>query len=266
MKLATFAAFALSFSFASAYPITGDSVNCRSGPGTSYDVKKTYKKGQDVSITCQTQGTSVNGNSIWDKTSDGCYVADYYVKTGSSGYVKDKCTTSCAAPASNQATVDLIAEFEGFVPKIYTDATGHPTVGYGHLCKDSKCSDVKYPIPLSQANGKKLLAQDMARFEKCITSMTNSKVTLNLNQYGALVSWSFNVGCGAAQSSSLIRRLNNGENPKTVIADELPKWVHGGSKVLPGLVRRRRLKLHYLTRQPTTKRSRLSAKLPDVVR
>lgn len=69
--------------------------------------------------------------------------------------------------------------------------------------------------------------------------MTNSKAKLNLNQYGALVSWSFNVGCGAAKSSQLIKRLNNGENPNTVLPAELPKWVHGGGKVLPGLVRRR---------------------------
>ncbi|EXK25557.1 hypothetical protein FOMG_17799 [Fusarium oxysporum f. sp. melonis 26406] len=92
MKLTAIAAYALAIgSFASAFPITGNTVNCRSGPGTSYSVKRTYKKGQDVSITCQTYGTNVNGNSIWDKTSDGCYVADYYVKTGSDEFVTKKC-------------------------------------------------------------------------------------------------------------------------------------------------------------------------------
>lgn len=79
----------------------------------------------------------------------------------------------------------------------------------------------------------------MKRFEKCITSLAGSKMKLNLNQYGALVSWSFNVGCGAAGSSQLIKRLNKGENTNTVISQELPKWVHGGNVVLPGLVRRR---------------------------
>lgn len=74
-----------------AYPITGNVVNCRSGPGTSYDVVKSYKLDADVSIKCQASGTDVNGDSIWDKTSDGCYVADYYVKTGSSSYVTTKC-------------------------------------------------------------------------------------------------------------------------------------------------------------------------------
>ena len=96
MKLAVFAAFfqAVAFSAVEAYPITGNGVNCRSGPGTSYAVKKTYPKGQDVKITCQTEGTSVNGNSIWDKTPDGCYIADYYIKTGINGYVTTKCSAS----------------------------------------------------------------------------------------------------------------------------------------------------------------------------
>jgi hypothetical protein len=90
--------FALTFAaiapIVTAYPITGDGVNCRSGPGTSYSVVKSYKKGADVSITCQAPGTDVKGDSIWDKTADGCYVADYYVKTGSSSYVTKNCDDS----------------------------------------------------------------------------------------------------------------------------------------------------------------------------
>ncbi|KAH6621506.1 lysozyme-like domain-containing protein [Chaetomium sp. MPI-SDFR-AT-0129] len=241
----TLAALASSLAVVSAYPITGTTVNCRSGPGTSYAVKKSYSLNDDVKISCQAAGTSVSGNNIWDKTQDGCYVADYYVRTGVNGYVTDKCdgSGSCAAPASNSATVDLIAKSEGFRASIYTDATGHATVGYGHMCTKSKCAEVPYSIPLSTANGKKLLASDMRKFETCITNMLTSKAVLNLNQYGALVSWSFNVGCGAAEGSQLIKRLNAGETVNTVLADELPKWVHGGGVVLPGLVTRRKNEL-----------------------
>lgn len=64
-------------------------------------------------------------------------------------------------------------------------------------------------------------------------------MTLNANQYGALVSWAFNEGCGAAGSSTLIGELNAGEDPDTVAEEELPRWVYGDSEVLPGLVRRR---------------------------
>lgn len=62
---------------------------------------------------------------------------------------------------------------------------------------------------------------------------------LNANQYGALVSWTFNVGGANVQSSTLLKRLNAGESPNTVIGEELPKWNKAGGDVLPGLVRRR---------------------------
>lgn len=126
MKFTTLATLASSLAPASAYLVTGDPLNCRSGPGTSYAVKKTYPKDTDISITCQTAGPSINGNAVWDKTSDGCYVSDYYVKTGVSGYVTDKCgsATTCDAPSANQATVNLIAEFEGFVDHVCTHS--HP--------------------------------------------------------------------------------------------------------------------------------------------
>jgi surface antigen len=93
--ITSLAAFACN---AAAYPITGSTVNCRDGPDPSFKVLRTYKKDDDVTITCQTEGSDVNGNTIWDKTSDGCYVADYYVKTGTNGYVTDKCTDAPKPP------------------------------------------------------------------------------------------------------------------------------------------------------------------------
>ncbi|KAL2107447.1 hypothetical protein VUR80DRAFT_5188 [Thermomyces stellatus] len=146
---------------------------------------------------------------------------------------------TCEGPAVNQATLDLVKEFEGWYPDIYDDPVGLPTVGYGHLCGDAKCSDIPYSIPLSKEDGQRLLQDDLVEFQQCITLATKSSVSLNDNQYGALVSWSFNVGCGAAQSSSLLQRLNDGENPNTVASEELPKWNKGGGEVLPGLERRR---------------------------
>lgn len=64
-------------------------------------------------------------------------------------------------------------------------------------------------------------------------------MVLNANQYGALVSWAFNVGNGNVKTSTLISRLNAGEDEATVIREELPKWNKAGGNTLPGLVRRR---------------------------
>lgn len=77
-----------------AYPITGNTVSCRSGPSTSFKAVRTYAKNTDVTVKCQTSGETIQGNYLWDKTSDGCYVADYYVKTGSNGMVTGPCKSS----------------------------------------------------------------------------------------------------------------------------------------------------------------------------
>ncbi|KAJ1736100.1 hypothetical protein LPJ61_000149 [Coemansia biformis] len=95
MKLAALAALCVAglASLANGYPIQkADVVNCRNGPSTSSGIVRTYSKGTQVKIDCQAPGTNIFGNAIWDKTSDGCYVADYYVKTGSDGYVAKRCS------------------------------------------------------------------------------------------------------------------------------------------------------------------------------
>lgn len=89
-------------------------------------------------------------------------------------------------------------------------------------------------------------------FQNCIAKYTNDKVKLNENQYGALVSWAFNVGCGNAQGSQLVKRLNKGESPAKVLPAELPKWRLAGGKVMPGLVRRRAAEVK-LSKVKTTK-------------
>lgn len=91
MHTVLFSILAIGGSVVFAYPIDGSNVNCRSGPGTNFGVVKQYQKDQQVTITCQTHGENVQGDTVWDKTSDGCYVADYYVKTGTSNMVTGQC-------------------------------------------------------------------------------------------------------------------------------------------------------------------------------
>ncbi|PGH06790.1 hypothetical protein AJ79_06431 [Helicocarpus griseus UAMH5409] len=146
---------------------------------------------------------------------------------------------ACEGPPVNSATVALIKEFEGFVPEPAPDPIGLPTVGYGHLCETEGCGEVQYSFPLTEESASALLKDDLVQFQDAITMMTAAEVVLNANQYGALVSWSFNVGAGAAEGSTLISRLNSGEAPNTVLPEELPKWNKGGGETLPGLVRRR---------------------------
>lgn len=143
--------------------------------------------------------------------------------------------------APNAATMKLIEGFEGWVNHIYKDPIGLPTVGYGHLCIKKNCAEVPYKMnPLSKANGEKLLKKDLLKFRKCIDAALGKKAQLNANQFGALLSWGMNVGCGNVKSSTLVKRLNKGESPNKVAAAELIKWNKAGGKTLAGLTRRRK--------------------------
>ncbi len=93
----------------------------------------------------------------------------------------------------------------------------------------------KYSVPLSLANGQALLKSDLVSYEKCVA--TNVKVNINANQFSALTSFVFNLGCGNFKSSTLLTRLNAG-NIKAA-SDEILLWNKAGGKVLSGLVKRR---------------------------
>ncbi|KAF7297280.1 Glycoside hydrolase family 24 protein [Mycena indigotica] len=151
-----------------------------------------------------------------------------------------KCSTGV-----NSATLTMMETFESFVPSPKSDkVTGKITVGYGHVCLQTNCAELPYPLPLSQSNASLLLNSDLVQFTKCINSNTGPRVVLNDNQFGALSSFAFNSGCATYTSSQLLVRLNNGEDPDTVAAEELPKFnkakaPNGTIITVPGLSNRR---------------------------
>ncbi|MFF8592063.1 SH3 domain-containing protein [Streptomyces sp. NPDC015220] len=73
----------------------GVRLNVRSGPGTGYGIVRVLTEGAQVPIYCQTPGTTVTGpygtSNIWDNISDGQFVSDAYVHTGSDGYIASRC-------------------------------------------------------------------------------------------------------------------------------------------------------------------------------
>lgn len=117
---------AIALPLASAYPVKTDGLHCRSGPGTNHGIVKTYAKGTELTISCQTPGTDVNGDSLWDKTSDGCYVTDYYVLTGTSNYVAPRCDSSSGGSGgavSFEGIPSVGVLFRGDVNKHYCTAS-----------------------------------------------------------------------------------------------------------------------------------------------
>ncbi|MCK1823008.1 SH3 domain-containing protein [Streptomyces sp. XM83C] len=74
----------------------GVRLNVRSGPGTNYPIVRVLPAGSRVPIYCQSPGTWVTGtygtSNIWDNISNGEFVSDAYVYTGSDGYVASRCS------------------------------------------------------------------------------------------------------------------------------------------------------------------------------
>ena len=71
-----------------------------------------------------------------------------------------------------------------------------------------------------------MLAESVKKFELGVADAVS--VELKPNEFDALVSFAYNVGLGAFNSSTLLRRLNDGEKPTRVIVEELPKWCMAG--------------------------------------
>ena len=131
--------------------------------------------------------------------------------------------------------INMIKHHEGFRRKPYQDPIGLWTIGVGHLIEDGKKLPKEWNRELSDDEVDDLLYKDLKRFEAGIERLT--KVSLTQGQFDALVSFSFNVGLGNFQSSTLRSKLNR-EDYKGA-AEEFPKWRRAGGKILPGLVKRR---------------------------
>lgn len=132
----------------------------------------------------------------------------------------------------SQNGIDLIKQFEGLVLKAYPDpATGGKpwTIGYGHT------KGVKQGDKISEQTAEEFLKNDLKLFEAEVSSLI--KVSINQNQFDALVSFAFNNGSNALSGSTLLKRLNEGNF--RAAADQFTRWVYANNKFMKGLYNRR---------------------------
>lgn len=136
--------------------------------------------------------------------------------------------------------IELAKRFEGFhrVPKHdptrahpYICPAGYWTIGYGHLC------DPKHP-PSTEADAEVYLAHDLQTALTAVLRYCPVLATEPEGRLAAIVGFTFNLGAGRLQTSTLRRRVNQREWSNA--AKELRRWVYGGGRVLPGLVARRK--------------------------
>lgn len=135
----------------------------------------------------------------------------------------------------NKACIDLIKSFEGLFLKAYLDPVKIPTIGHG---------TIKYPngkaVTMADASITEIQAVEYLTFEvneKAAAVEKLAKVSLNDNEFGALVSFAYNVGSQALATSTLLKKLNVGD--RAGAADEFLRWNKAKGQVLPGLTRRR---------------------------
>ena len=125
----------------------------------------------------------------------------------------------------------FIKNEEGYSPTPYDDAGGK-SIGYGHFIKPGEEALLN---GITRAKADELFDEDVKAFEACV----NRGVTVRLsqNEFDALVSFTYNVGCAAFTKSTLLKMLN--QNRREEAACQFLRWIYSQGLVVPALQRRR---------------------------
>ena len=131
---------------------------------------------------------------------------------------------------TSQKGLDLIKQFEGISKKAYLDSVLIPTIGVGHTGPE-----VHMGMEITDEQVDEYLKEDLKEAEEAVNKLV--KVDLTQDQFDALVSFTFNLGAGNLQQSTLLKKVNAGDTEGA--AQEFQKWNRAGGKVLVGLTKRR---------------------------
>lgn len=116
-------------------------------------------------------------------------------------------------------------------PKLvaYQDQVGRWTIGYGHT------AGVKPGDCCTTEQAEAMLHADIAWAEAFVNHIVTGILTQG--EFDALVDFTFNLGSGNFQSSTLLKLVNAGDMEDA--AKQFEQWDHAGGKVVAGLLRRR---------------------------
>ena len=129
----------------------------------------------------------------------------------------------------SEGLIKKLMEFEGLRLEAYEDATGVPTIGYGHT------AGVRMGDRISERWAVELLKMDVQDVEQQVKAL---EVARTEGQLDALVSFAFNLGITRLRDSDLLKLIRKGAS-KNAIIQEFKRWVYAGGKKLRGLETRR---------------------------
>ena len=125
--------------------------------------------------------------------------------------------------------IDMVKYFEGFKAVAYLCPANVWTIGYGRT-KNVKDGDIT-----SMPQATRDLEEELVEFGNQVQRVVD--VELSQNEFDALTSWTYNLGVGNLQSSTLLKKLNAGD--KDSVPSEMLRWNKAAGKVLAGLTTRR---------------------------
>lgn len=144
-----------------------------------------------------------------------------------------------AGPVSEAVEVAaaLCRPFEGLRLRPYLCPAGYPTIGYGTVFKPDGTRVTMDDPPISQETAEAWLQHELRATYLPGVLKASPGLLARPRALGALTDFAYNLGVGRYRSSTLRRRVDAGDWDG--VREELAKWVRGGGRVLPGLVRRR---------------------------
>ncbi len=104
----------------------------------------------------------------------------------------------------------------------------------------------RFPNGISEATAEELLRLDVETAERAVLRLI--RVPLEAGRFDALGFFTFNLGSGALQRSTLRRKVNREEHG--AVPAELRRWVWAGGRRLKGLVRRREAEAEFYAGGP----------------
>lgn len=139
---------------------------------------------------------------------------------------------------------NLCRHFEGFSSKPYLCPAGYWTIGYGTVYKPDGTQVAKDDPPISKETADEWLLHELRANYMAGVLRASPILATDAAALAAMTDFAYNLGVGRYRASTLRKRVEaeDWDGAK----EQLMRWVRGGGRVLPGLVRRRKAEVALL--------------------